>query len=124
MCGDTESGGLYHCRHVGFLIGNYPKVGKDPITRRIDSLVDAKNSMEVFEDGQDEYQERLKPALDKQQSLLDWMVCLLEGSEIWMRTLESLAGVLTGVPAPGLDMPRDPAPEALLRQMKTLRMAM
>ena len=127
-CGKTRSGGPCHCWHVDFLIGSYPKVGKDTIIQRTDSLMDAKDTMvgrmDLFEDGRNEYQEKLETALDKQQRLLDGMVRLLEGFEIRMRTLEGLAGVPPGVPAPGPNLPRDPAPEALLRRVKTLRTVM
>ena len=112
---------------MDILIGSYPKVGKDAIIQHIHSLLDAKDTMvgkmHLFEDGRNMYQDKMETALDKQQRLLDGMVRLM-GFELGMRTLGGLAGVPDGVQARGPDLPRDPAPEALLRRVKTLRTVM
>ena len=39
-CGDGAREDHCHCRHVDFLIGSYPRVGKDAIIQRIDKLDD------------------------------------------------------------------------------------
>ena len=39
-CGDGAREDHCHCRHVDFLIGSYPRGGKDAIIQRIDKLDD------------------------------------------------------------------------------------
>ena len=40
VCGKVGSEDHCHCRHVDFLIGSYPRVGKDALMQRIDKLDD------------------------------------------------------------------------------------
>ena len=42
-CCGMESGGRYHCRHIDFLIGTYPKVLKGAIVQGINGVVDPKD---------------------------------------------------------------------------------
>ena len=39
-CGDTARADHCHCRHVDFLIANYPRLAKDAPIQRIDKLDD------------------------------------------------------------------------------------
>ena len=40
VCGDGAREDHCHCPHVDFLIGSYPRVGKDALIQRIDKLDD------------------------------------------------------------------------------------
>ena len=53
--------------------------------------------------------------LVQQQRLVDNMIQYLETVENRMKELEKLGGIRTPVPGPGPDLPRDPAPELVLR---------
>ena len=57
--------------------------------------------------------------LVQQQGMVDKMIRYLENVKDRMKELERRAGV----PAPSLDLPRDPAPESLVMQLTTLRTA-
>ena len=39
-CGQAGSGDLCHCHHLDFLIGSYPRMGKDALNQKIDKLDD------------------------------------------------------------------------------------
>ena len=39
-CGKDGSGDHCHCHHVDFLIGSYPRLGKDAFIQKIDKLDD------------------------------------------------------------------------------------
>ena len=57
--------------------------------------------------------------LVQQQGIVDKMIKYLENAEDRMKKLERRAGV----PAPGPDLPWNPAPESLVRRLTTLRTA-
>ena len=59
--------------------------------------------------------------LVQQQRLVDNMIKYLETVEARMRELEKRGGIPTPVPGLGPNLPRDPAPESLLRRLTTLR---
>ena len=119
-----------HCRHVDFLIGSYPRVGKDAIIQRIDKLDDTTgglpqdlaifdNTLKSIRSHQEDYEAKLEKMLVQQQGMVDKMIKYLENVEDRIKEFERRAGV----PAPGPDLPRDPAPESLVRRLTTLRTA-
>ena len=61
--------------------------------------------------------------LVQQQQVVDNMIKYLETVKDRMRELEKRGGIPTPVPGLGPDLPRDPAPESLLRQVTTLTTA-
>ena len=61
--------------------------------------------------------------LVQQQRVVDDMIKYLETVEDRMRELGKRGGIQTPVPGLGLDLPRIPAPESLLRRVTTLRTA-
>ena len=61
--------------------------------------------------------------LVQQQRVVDNMIKYLETVEDRLRELEKRRGIPTPVPGLGPDLPRDPAPESLLRRMTSLRTA-
>ena len=110
-CGDGAREDHCHCRHVDFLIGSYPRVSKDTIIQRIDKWDDTTDGF--LED------QELETMLVQQQGMVDKMIKYLENVEDRMRELERRAGI----PAPGPNLPRDPAPESWVRRLTTLRTA-
>ena len=68
---------------------------------------------------QEDYEAKLESMLVKQQGVVDNMIKYLETVEDRMRELERRVGV----PVRGPDLPRDPAPESLLRWLTPLRIA-
>ena len=60
---------------------------------------------------QEDYGAKLETMLVQQQGMVDKMIKYLETVEDRMEELERRATV----PAPGPDLPRDPAPESLVR---------
>ena len=44
-CGDRAREKNRHCRHVDFLSGSYPRMGKDALIQRIDKLDDTTGGM-------------------------------------------------------------------------------
>ena len=130
VCGDGVREDHCHCRHVDFLIGSYPRVGKDALIQRIDKLDDTTggilddqaifdNALKSIQSHQEDYEAKLETMLVQQQGMVDKMIKYLETVEDRMKELERRAGV----PAPGPDLPRDPAPESLVRRLTTLRTA-
>ena len=86
--GCAGSGGRHvewHCEHVSFLIGKYPKMGMEAIVQHLDRLDNQKDGLEediagILNDQseaerdmaelraeQDQYREKLEMALQKQQ---------------------------------------------------------
>ena len=90
-CGDRAREDHCHCRHVDFLIGSYPRLGKDALIQRIDKLDDA--TSQILEDQaildndlktiglhQEDYKARLQRMLPQQQGLVDKTDQALEDS--------------------------------------------
>ena len=124
-CGDGAREDHCHCRHVDFLIGSYLRVGKDAIIQRIDKLDDTTggiledqaifdNALRSFRSHQEDYEARLETMLVQQQGTVDKMIKYLENAEDRMKRSERRAGV----PAPCPVLPRDPAPESLVRRLR------
>ena len=126
-CGDRAREDHCHCRHVDFSIGSYPRMGKDAIIHRIDKLDDTTgrffedqaifdNALKSIRSHQEDYEAKLETMLVKQHGMVDKMIRYLENVEDRMKELERRAGV----PAPGPDLLRDPAPESLVRRRTKL----
>ena len=129
-CGDRVREDHCHCRLVDFLMGRYSRLGKDAITQRIDKVDDTTgginenqaifyNALKSSRSHQEYYEVKLQTMLVQQQGIVDKMINCLENVEDRMKELERRAGV----PAPGPDLPPDPAPESLVRQLTTLTTA-
>ena len=129
-CGDGARDHHCPCRHMDFLIGSYLRVGKDAIIQRMDKLDDTTggiledqaifdNTLKSIRSHQEDYEAKLETMLVEQQGMVDKMIKYLENVKDRMRELERRAGV----PAPGPDLPRDPAPESLVRRLRSLRTA-
>ena len=115
---------------MDFLIGSYPRVGKDTIIRRIDKLNDTtgviledqaifNNTLKSIRSHEEDYKAKLETMLVQQQGMVDKMIKYLENVEDKMKELERRAGVA----APGPDPPRGPAAESLVSRPTTLRTA-
>ena len=115
---------------MDFLIGSYPRVGKEALIQRIYKLDDTTggiledqaifdNTVKSIWSQQEDYKAKLETMLVQQQGKVDKMIKYLENVEDRMKELERHAGVL----APGPHLPRDPAPESLVRRLTTLRTA-
>ena len=133
-CGQAGSGDHCHCHHVDFLIGSNPRVGKDALIQKIDKLDDTTsriledqaifdNDLKTIRSHREDYEAKLESMLVQQQRVVDNMIKYLETVEDRMRKLEKRGGIPTPVPGLGPDLPRDPAPELLLRRVRTLRTA-
>ena len=105
-------------------------MGKDAIIQRIDKLDDTTggiledqaifdNTLKNIRSHQEDYEAKLETMLVQQQGMVDKMIKYLENVKDRMKELERRAGV----PAPGPNLPRDPAPESLVRRLTTLRTA-
>ena len=88
-CGDGAREGHCHCRHVDFLIGSYPRVGKDALFQRIDKLDDTTGgiledqaifdkALEIIGSHQENYEAILETILVHQQRIVDKMIKYLE----------------------------------------------
>ena len=130
VCVDGAREDHCHCRHVDFLIGIYPRVVKDSLIERIDKLDDTTggiledqaifhNALKSIRYHQDDYEAKLETMLVQQQGRVNKMFKYLQTVEDRMKELERHAAV----PAAGPDLPRDPAPECLVRRLTTLRTA-
>ena len=133
-CGQAGSGDNCHCHHVDFVIGSYPRVGKDALNQQTDKLDDTTcriledqaifdNDLKTIRLHQEDYEAKLESMLVQQQRVVDNMIKYLETVEDRMRELEKRGGIPTPVPGLRPDVPRDPAPESLLRRVTTLRTA-
>ena len=71
----------------------------------------------------EDYEAMLEKKLVQQQRVVDNLIKYLETVENMMRELEKRGGIPTPFPVPGPDLPRDPAPESVLRRVTTLRTA-
>ena len=105
-------------------------MGKDAIIQRIDKLDDTtgeiledqailNNALKSIRSHQEDYEAKLDTMLVQPQGMVDKMIKYLENVEDRMKEYERHAGD----PAPGPDLPRDPAPESLVRRLTTLRTA-
>ena len=108
-CGDGAREDHCHCRHVDFLIGSYPRVGKDAIIQRIDKLDDTTggiledqaifdNTLKSIRSHQEDYEAKLETMLVQQQGMVDKMIKYLENVEDRMKELGRRAGVPDQVP--------------------------
>ena len=122
------------CHHVDFVIGSYPRVGKGALIQKIDRLDDTTSRIledqAIFDNdpktirlhGED-YEAKLEDMLVQQERVVDNMIKYLETVKDRMRGLEQRGGIPKPVPGLGPDLPRDPAPEWLLRRLTSLRTA-
>ena len=105
-------------------------MAKDAIIQRIDKSYDTTggiledqaifdNTLKSVRSHQEDYEAKLETMLVQHQGMVDKMIKYLENVEDRMKELERRAGV----PAPGPDLPRDPALESLVRRLTTLRTA-
>ena len=138
--GCTGSGGKHvecHCEHVSFLIGKYPKMGKNAIVQHLDRLDNAKDGLEkdvagILDDQsaaerdiaelraeQDRYRKKLEMALQKQQRVVDSLLHLVEDMSGRLKRLEESQPL-----ASGPELPAKPAAAELVERVKTLRSAM
>ena len=138
--GCAGSGGKHaecHCKHVSFLMGEYPKMGMDAIVHRLDSLDNAKDGLEedvagILDDQsaaerdmaelraeRDRYRENLELAPQKQQRVVDSLLLLVEDMSGRLKRLEELQPL-----ASGPELPAKPAAAELVERVKTLRSAM
>ena len=129
-CRDEAREDHCHCRHVDFLIRSYLWPGKDAIIQSIDKVDGTTgriledqtifdNALGSIRSHQEDYEAKLETMLVHQQGMVDKMIKYLEIVKDRMKKLERRVGV----PAPGPDLPRDPAPESLVRRLTTLRTA-
>ena len=133
-CGKAGSGDHCNFHDVHFLIGSYPRVGKDALIQRIDKLDDTTsgilehqalfdNDLQTIRLHREDYEAKFESMLVQQQWVVDNMMKDLDTVQNRMRELEKRGGIQTPVPGPDPDLPRDPAPESLLRRVTTLRTA-
>ena len=105
-------------------------MGKDGLIQSIDKLDDTNggiledqaifdNALKSIRSHQEDYEAKLETMLVRQQGMVDKMIKYLETVEDRMKELERRAGV----PVQGPDLPRDPAPESLVRRLTTLKTA-
>ena len=138
--GCAGSGGKhveYHCEHVSFLIGKYPKMGMDAIVQHLDRLDNQKDGLEediagILDDQseaetdmaelraeQNRYRDKLEMALQKQQRVVDSLLHLVEDMSGRLKRIEELEPL-----ASGPELPARPATAELVERIKTLRSAM
>ena len=138
--GCAGSGGKHvewHCEHVSFLIGKYPKMGMDAIVQHLDRLDNQKDGLEedvtgILDDQseaerdmaelraeQDRYREKLEMALHKQQRVVDSLLHLADDMSGRLKRLEELRPLAS---AP--ELPARPATAELVERVKTLRSAL
>ena len=126
VCGDGAREDHCYCRHMDFLIGRYPRVGKDAIIQRIDIWDDTRggtlgdqaifvNTLKSIGSHQEDYEAKLETMLVQPQGMVDKMIKYDENVEDRMKELDRRAGV----PAQGPDLPQDPAPKSLVRRLTT-----
>ena len=119
---------------MDFLIGSYPRVCKGALIQKIDKLQDTTsriledqaifdNNMKTIRLHRQDYEAKLESILVQQQRVVDNMIKYLETVEDSMRESQKHGGIPTPVTGLGPDLPRDPAPESLLRRLTTLRTA-
>ena len=110
-CGQVGNGYHCHCHHVDFLIGSYPRLGKDALIQKIDELDD--DTSRILEDQiifdndlktiglhRGDYEAKLESMLVQQQRVVNNMIQYLETVENRMGELEKRGGNPTPVPGP------------------------
>ena len=133
-CGQAGSGDHCKSHHVDFLMGSYPRGGQDALIQKTDKLDDKisgilqdqaifDNNLKTIRLHREDYDAKLESMLVQQQRVVDNMIKYLQTVGNRMRELEKRGGIPTPVPGPGPHLPRDRAPELLLRRVTTLRTA-
>ena len=90
-----------HCRHVDFLIGSYPRVGKDAIIQRIGELDDNAdgiledqaifdNTLKSIRSHQEDHEAKLETMLVQQQGMVDKLIKYLKNVEDRMKELRGV----------------------------------
>ena len=132
-CGTAWSFDHCNCHHMGFLIG-IPGLAKMPLFRSstswvippLESLRTRPSPTKVLREF-DHIERTRRPSWRacwySSNGLVGNMIKYLETAKNTIRELEKPGGISTPLPGPGPDLPQDPAPEPLLRQMTTLRTA-
>ena len=93
-------------RHVDFLIGSYPRVGKDALNQRLERLDDTTsgpledqaifdNNLKAIQLHRDDYRAKLQRMLLHQQGVVHTMIKYLETVENRMRKFEKRGGIPT-----------------------------
>ena len=115
-CGQAGSGDHLHCHHVDFLIGSYPRLGKDALIPKIDKLDDTTsriledqaifdNDLRTIRSHREDYEANLESMLVQQHRVVDNMMKYLETVENRMRKLEKRGGIPTPVLGLGPGLP-------------------
>ena len=106
-------------------------MGQDVLIQNIDKLNDTTSTiledqaifdhdLKTIRSHREDYEAKLESVSVQQPQVVDNMIKYMETVEDRMRELEKRGGISTPVPGLGPDLPRDPAPELLLRQVTTL----
>ena len=129
-----------HCEHVSFLIGKYPKNGKDAIVQRLDRLTDQGYEFNETAAGtlddqaklqkdiaglrveQTQYHENVRTAFKKQQQVSDSLLQLVKDMSGRLKGLED--GAERSSFTSGPELPAAPATAELVERLMTLRGSM
>ena len=129
-----------HCEHVSFLIGKYPKIGKDVILERLDrptdqwyecdetaaGILDDQTKLEkdvaVLRVEEAQYHENVRPAFHKQQQVIDGLLQLVHDISGRLKGLEDRAERSSFTLGP--ELPATPAAAKLVERVMTLGGAM
>ena len=103
--------------------GSFPWVGQDALIQKIDKLDDTNSRMLEDQAIPDNNLKTIRSDREDYEAKLDNMIKYLETVGDRTRELEKRGGIPTPVPGLGADLPRDTAPESLLRRVTTLRTA-
>ena len=133
-CGQAGSGDYCHYHHVDFLIGSYPRMGKDSLIQKIDKSDDTTsgvledqaifdNDLKTIGSHREDYEAKFESMLLQQPRVVDNKIKYSGIVGDRMKELEKRGGIPTPVPGLGPDLPPDPAPESLLRRVTTVRTA-
>ena len=95
----------------------------DTTSRILEDQAIFDNDLNTIRLHQEDYNAKLESMLVQQQRVVDNMMKYLETVENGMGELEKRGGIPTSVPGLCPDLPRDRAPESLLRRVRTLRTA-
>ena len=133
-CGKAGSGDHWVSHHVDFFIRSYPRVGKDALIQKLDKSDDTSsriredqaifdNDLKTIRLHREDYEAKLESMLVQQQRVVENMIKYLWTVENRIRELEKKGGIATPVPGRGPDLPRDCAPESLVRWVTVMRTA-